>query len=751
NISKKNLVASYEEVVGHLLAVASAFAGVDVKVAKEMLARVLQDGGHGVAREMKEEKEGEKELGGEEKSGVGVGEKREDAEKAKERRGGENKDGVVIDSDVEGAPTSSPTLPSSPPSTPQHPEFGVGKSNVGKSHRHSLAGPYTPPLPGSGFSSFAYSNAKSSLFSPYPAAESARPPTFASTSSAFRSSTYAVESVTPFGQRSAVIANPFKDLVPIAKPIEELTEAEERVRKVADGKSSPAARMSKKSPEGKLPPRSPGVNESSTFDKYEPVPTKTPSRTPPPVAASGPPTNASTRPELAPPQASNGHNKIGFINFPASFTSALQNAPVPPFAKLGQGSLKTSTPPVFASASAPSFQEQINRKSPFYFGDTPGIHRQTPPSHDVEKLLPTKSLATSTPAISSTEAPAPTPTTPRVEVSVSGGGSWKITFGGDSTDAEVNISTQTPPPVFGTTPAPQVIPSFAPFAPNTSNASPSAAKSRSHYPGALPNLLPNVFTDKVEEFQNITAHAPYDRYSQERPRNQHGRSINSDRKTAEPIEPLQLLQQLGNDAAGTSHPLALHLIEALLEKEPQGLDVEETLTAFRSASGEVRDLTPLDRTAALAFMAAGAVVSADPAVGGPGAQPLTDISTTSFISPQNSCSVGAVRRRAVKSLADRAWASLDEPDLAIVATQTIAAELSCASGVHPHMTVYSVKEVGSLPSPPSDLTPAFGTNVLDFVKLFNALVVLLQAQALDIERLHPKDIIDPSVKTTEML
>ncbi|KAK4695213.1 hypothetical protein P7C70_g8594, partial [Phenoliferia sp. Uapishka_3] len=164
-------------------------------------------------------------------------------------------------------------------------------------------------------------------------------------------------------------------------------------------------------------------------------------------------------------------------------------------------------------------------------------------------------------------------------------------------------------------------------------------------------------------------------------------------------------------------------------------------------------------------------------------------------------------------LADRAWASLDEPDLAksieglsllcylserfshpegptahmrrlVTGSQrasdyldhddstipeqssayslgtsliTVAAELSCASGIHPHIPSYvlgqftAVKEVGSLPSPPFDLTPAFGTNVLDFVKLFNTLVVPLQAQALDIERLHSKDIIDPSVKTTEML
>lgn len=59
--------------------------------------------------------------------------------------------------------------------------------------------------------------------------------------------------------------------------------------------------------------------------------------------------------------------------------------------------------------------------------------------------------------------------------------------------------------------------------------------------------------------------------------------------------------------------------------------------------------------------------------------------------------------------------------------------------------------LASLPKPPLDLTAAFGTDVLDFVKLFNSVVVPLQNQALDIERLHAKDVVHPSANSTELL
>ena len=63
-------------------------------------------------------------------------------------------------------------------------------------------------------------------------------------------------------------------------------------------------------------------------------------------------------------------------------------------------------------------------------------------------------------------------------------------------------------------------------------------------------------------------------------------------------------------------------------------------------------------------MAAGACVSADPAIAGAGARPLAEISTRNFTPPRNLRSVGAARQRVVRSLSDRAWTALDEPELA---------------------------------------------------------------------------------------
>ncbi|KAL8277989.1 hypothetical protein RQP46_009621 [Phenoliferia psychrophenolica] len=222
------------------------------------------------------------------------------------------------------------------------------------------------------------------------------------------------------------------------------------------------------------------------------------------------------------------------------------------------------------------------------------------------------------------------------------------------------------------------------------------------------------------------------------------------------------------------------MAEAALEKEPEGLDVDTFLSAFRSQTGQLDKLRALDRTTALSFMAAGACVSSDPAVAGPGALSLSDVSTATFTLPRNLRSVGAARQRVVSSLSDRAWVSLDEPGLAdsieglallcylaerfehpegpaATMQRTIAGEASLAHGVDPDIPPYVIGQfvhktaVASLPPPPEDLSPAFGSSVLDFVKLFNSLVVPLQNQALDIERLHAKDVVGPSVESTEML
>lgn len=112
-------------------------------------------------------------------------------------------------------------------------------------------------------------------------------------------------------------------------------------------------------------------------------------------------------------------------------------------------------------------------------------------------------------------------------------------------------------------------------------------------------------------------------------------------------------------------------------------------------------------------------------------------------------------------------------------SQTVAGEESCAHGASPDMQAPSpsfatpikpkliitpvfsppyvfgqfvtAKTLGPLPTPSHDLSAAFTSDVSTFLKLFNSLVVPLHTQALNIERLHARDLVEPNEDAVELL
>ncbi|KAM0756208.1 hypothetical protein T439DRAFT_320905 [Meredithblackwellia eburnea MCA 4105] len=249
--------------------------------------------------------------------------------------------------------------------------------------------------------------------------------------------------------------------------------------------------------------------------------------------------------------------------------------------------------------------------------------------------------------------------------------------------------------------------------------------------------------------------------------------------------------------------LAELLVQAGAEKEPTGFNTDEFLAAYRAASGQLGQLKPIHRAAALAFMADGASVCSDAFLVGEGAPALSQVSTSPFSSVKSLRSFGKTRQQRVSVLSSTAWRELEaskemesveglallyylaerfqhpegpevkmervsqgvrkttfylhdddstipmQSDAYTIGTAliTIAGDEACAHGTRPDIPLDDFKNfvattsVGPLPlTALTDFSPAFGSDVTGFVKLFNSLVVPLQNQALDVERLHSGDI-----------